>query len=419
MDVTHDAGPDTARPTTPPPPARAPEPAPAGPGLLGAHHVPGAPGASRRSRGRTSRPRTVLALSAVAAVAVPSALVGAGIGVLLTRTDGTGGGPAAAVAPAAQRGSGVGGSAVDVHRVLAAVEPAVVTVRTRSTGLDSLLQPVAERGTGTGVVVSPDGLIVTNDHVVDKAPRITVQLQSGRTLPAKVLGTAPGSDLAVVKVHARGLPVARLGDSDSVRVGDPVVAIGNALGLPGGPTVTQGIVSARGRSIAEPNGVHLDNVLQTDAAINPGNSGGPLVNARGRVVGINSATSTQGQDIGFAIAITPARQVIGRLEAGHTIGTPFLGVQVVDVTRQVKAEFGLPTDSGALVVATTPASPAEGAGLVPGTVITAIDGTPVTRASDVHAALSGHEPGDRVLLTVARPGGTSTSVALALGVRAG
>jgi len=252
-------------------------------------------------------------------VALLAAVLAGGIGVLGAQRAGL-----APVAPAAvHHHPGIRGEAaapstavLDVHRLLAKVEPAVVTVRTRVVGVDSLLQPVVERGTGTGVVVRPDGVILTNNHVIANAQKIQVQLSDGRTLPARVLKAAASNDLAVIKVDASGLRTAQLTTSRSLRVGDAVVAIGNALALPGGPTVTEGIVSALGRSIREPNGVQLDNVIQTDAAINPGNSGGPLVDARGHVVGINSASATQGQNIGFAIATGPARRVIDSSSTG-------------------------------------------------------------------------------------------------------
>jgi serine protease Do len=220
--------------------------------------------------------------------------------------------------PAGLSATGEGAAVLDVHRVLGKVEPAVVTVRTRLVGLDSFLQPVAEHGTGTGVVVGSDGVVLTNDHVVAGARSIQVQLADGRTLPARVLGTAVKDDLAVIKVDAGGLPTVQLGRPGGLRVGDPVVAIGNALALPGGPTVTEGIVSALGRSIREPDGVALRQVIQTDAAINPGNSGGPLVDARGHVVGINTAASTDGQNIGFAISGSSAKSVLHRLEAAQS-----------------------------------------------------------------------------------------------------
>lgn len=246
-------------------------------------------------------------------VALLAALLVGGIGVLGAQRVGL----ASAAPRIVQQHPGIRGEAaapstsvLDVHRLLAKVEPAVVTVRTRVVGVDSLLQRVVERGTGTGVIVRPDGVILTNNHVIANAQNIQVQLSDGRTLPATVLRTAVRGDLAVIKVDTSGLPTARLTTSRLLRVGDAVVAIGNALALPGGPTVTEGIVSALGRSIREPNGVRLDNVIQTDAAINPGNSGGPLVDARGHVVGINSASAAQGQNIGFAIATGPARQLI-------------------------------------------------------------------------------------------------------------
>jgi S1-C subfamily serine protease len=199
---------------------------------------------------------------------------------------------------------------IDVRGVLAEVEPSVVTVRTRLVGVDALHQPVAEQGTGTGFVIASDGLIATNDHVVQGAQSITVTLSGGKTLPATIVRADPAADLAVVRVAARNLPVAPLGDSASLHVGDPVVAIGNALALPGGPTVTEGIVSALNRTIDTNDGADLHHVIQTDAAINPGNSGGPLVDASGHVVGINTAAASSGQNIGFAIAIDGARHTI-------------------------------------------------------------------------------------------------------------
>jgi serine protease Do len=263
-------------------------------------------------------PKRGTMLPLITLVALLAALLVGGIGVLGAQRAGL-----APVAPPTVHHPGIRGEAaatntsvLDVHRLLAKVEPAVVTVRTRVVGVDSLLQRVVERGTGTGVIVRPDGVILTNDHVIANAQNIQVQLSDGRTLPATVLRTAVRGDLAVIKVDTSGLPTARLTTSRSLRVGDAVVAIGNALALPGGPTVTEGIVSALGRSIREPNGVRLDNVIQTDAAINPGNSGGPLVDARGHVVGINSASAAQGQNIGFAIATGAARRLIDSSSTG-------------------------------------------------------------------------------------------------------
>lgn len=218
---------------------------------------------------------------------------------------------------AADRGAAVTSQAdvIDVSAVLPKVEPSVVTVTTRLVGVDAANQPVAEQGAGTGFVLASDGLIATNDHVVQGAQSITVTLSDGQTLPAQVVHEDPTADLAVVRVPVGNLPVAPLGDSSTLHVGDPVLAIGNALDLPGGPTVTKGIVSALSRTITEDDGATLQNVIQTDAAINPGNSGGPLVDASGHVVGINTASASQGQNIGFAIAIDGARTTIDDLLA--------------------------------------------------------------------------------------------------------
>jgi S1-C subfamily serine protease len=199
---------------------------------------------------------------------------------------------------------------MNVPAVLRRVEPSIVTVRTHLVGLKALDEPVAEQGTGTGFVVAADGLIATNDHVVQGAQTIMVTLPDGRTLPGHVLRSDPSDDLAVLQVPASHLPVAPIGDSGTLQVGEPVVAIGDTLGLPGGPTVTEGIVSALGRTIATNTGVRLQNVIQTDAAINPGNSGGPLVDVTGHVVGITTAGASGAQNIDFAIAINGARTTI-------------------------------------------------------------------------------------------------------------
>ncbi len=340
---------------------------------------------------------TRLGAVAVVAVALVAALLGGGV-VALAQRDGTAA-PAAALRDAVPASTSRA-AGLDVAAVLARAQPAVVTVRTQLVGTDATLQPVAEQGTGTGVVVAADGVIVTNNHVVAGARTISVQLADGRTLPGRVLGTAPGSDLAVLKVDASGLPTVSLGDSGAVRVGDPVVAIGNALALPGGPTVTEGIVSARERTIGTDRGATLEHLLQTDAAINPGNSGGPLLNAAGQVIGINTATATSGQNIGFAIAITPAEPLITQLEHGQSVAQPYLGVQTATVTDQVRARYGLGAGSGALVVAVSPGSPAADAGLQPGDVVTAVSGTAVPGADELGRAVNQHRPGERLTVTV-------------------
>jgi S1-C subfamily serine protease len=290
----------------------------------------------------------------------------------------------------------------DIQEILAKVEPAVVSIRTRTLSLGDFLKPVPGEGAGTGFVIGSDGVIVTNNHVVAGAQSIEVVFADDRKMPARVLGRDPTTDLAVVKVDASDLPVAALGDSDQLKVGDDVVAIGNALALEGGPTVTRGIVSAQNRTITAENGVRLEHVLQTDTAINPGNSGGPLVNSAGEVVGINTAVAGDAQNIGFSIAITPAKPIIDELRQGTTRTRPFLGVKMFTVTPSISQELGLKTDSGALVADVTAGSGAEVAGLRNGDVITAIDGKPVKAAEDVTSAVNAHKPGDEIKLTYRR-----------------
>jgi S1-C subfamily serine protease len=262
-----------------------------------------APATPPRPRSRAGARAFVVGVTALAAVAA------AGVGGYAGAHD-----VEAVIRPAGVTVTAQAGG-MDVPAVLARVEPSVVTVRTRLVGVNARDRPVAEQGTGTGFVVASDGLIATNNHVVQGAQTIAVTLGDGRTLPAQVLRSDPSADLAVLHVPAGHLPVAPLGDSGRLQVGDPVVAIGNALALPGGPTVTEGIVSALGRTIETNKGARLENVIQTDAAINPGNSGGPLVDATGHVVGINTAAASDGQNIGFAIAIDGARHTIDGLLA--------------------------------------------------------------------------------------------------------
>jgi S1-C subfamily serine protease len=208
-------------------------------------------------------------------------------------------------------------SGIDVRAVLAEVAPSVVRIESIQSIPGGLFtEPVAQKATGTGVIVRRDGLIVTNNHVVQGADKVTVFLADGRQLPATVLGTSLAHDLAVLQVQAaEPLPAVAMGDSREVRVGDPVVAIGNALALEGGPTVSQGIVSALNRTVDTDTGATLRHMIQTDAAINPGNSGGPLVDAAGNFIGINSAGAPEAENIGFAIPTSVAKPVVARLLA--------------------------------------------------------------------------------------------------------
>jgi serine protease Do len=313
----------------------------------------------------------------------------------------------------------------DVHQITQAVGPSVVSVQTRSIGLGGFLQAVPQEGAGSGFILSSDGLIVTNNHVVTAASTITVTLADGRKLDARVLGRDANSDLAVLKVDAAGLPAVKLGRSDALLVGDEVVAIGNALALDGGPTVTQGIISAVDRTISAggqgggaPATETLRHLLQTDAAINPGNSGGPLLNAAGEVVGINTAVAGDAQNIGFAVAIDKALPIISTLKNCQTPEQPFLGLSTVSLTPAIQRQLGLDIDKGAVVAGVTPGSGAELAGLTEGDVITRIGGRDVASADDVSAAVADRKPGDQVEIIVERDGSTRT-VSARIGRRVG
>jgi putative serine protease PepD len=271
----------------------------------------------------------------------------------------------------------------DIAAVIARVQPAVVAVTTGG-------GPGGAEGAGTGFVIAADGVIVTNNHVVADTTDIEVTFSDGRTRAAEVVGRDAPADLAVLKVDGTGLPVVELGDSDAVQVGDDVIAIGNALALEGGLSVTQGIISGPPREIGTEIGTVLESVLQTDAAINRGNSGGPLVDDAGRVIGINTAIADPlvAQNVGFAIPISHALPIIEDLRAGRT--PAFLGV-VTDTD-----------EAGALVVSVSDDSPAADAGIEEGDIIVAIGGDEITEAGDVPEAIRRHQPGDEVEVVVLR-----------------
>jgi S1-C subfamily serine protease len=260
-------------------------------------------------------------------------------------------------------------------------------------------QQIEGEAAGSGFVLSEDGYIVTNNHVVDGASDISVTLDDGSTETAELVGADPRADLAVLKVDRTDLTPLSLGDSDQIRVGDPVVAIGNALDLGAEPTVTGGLISAKERTITEPNGSVLVDLIQTDAAISPGNSGGPLLDMTGHVVGINTAVAGQGQNIGFAIAINRANDLIQQLRNGEVPQHALLGV-----TTQPNTDG----DSGAVVVAVQAGSAADEAGIEEGDVITDLDGDTVGGPEDLAALIAGHQPGDTVTVKFERDGDSQT-----------
>jgi S1-C subfamily serine protease len=276
--------------------------------------------------------------------------------------------------------------------------------------------PQQGTATGSGFVVGKDGYILTNSHVVEGASDVQVRFtENGDFVSAQVKGRDASSDLAVLKVDpskAKLRPIP-LGNSDDGQVGDPVIAIGNPFGFT--RTVTTGIVSALQRQIDAPNGFTIDHVIQTDAAINPGNSGGPLLDANGKVIGINSQIATGGSGngsvgIGFAIPINTAKKLLPRLESGQKVERPFIGVTTAPVTKQMAKDLNLPVTSGALVQQVRKGSPADKAGLragstqtsdgltIGGDIIVGVDGKKIKKPDDVLSALSGKKPGDKVTI---------------------
>ena len=281
-----------------------------------------------------------------------------------------------------------------VVRASERVSPAVANVEVR--------QRQGSRGTGSGFLFTPDGLILTNSHVVHHAVHLDVTLTDGRRMQADLVGEDPDTDLAVLRIAAPGLAPARLGDSRSLRVGQVVIAIGNPYGFQ--YSVTAGVVSALGRSLRARTGRLIDDVIQTDAALNPGNSGGPLVTAQGLVVGVNTAVILPAQGLCFAIPINTAKLVAGRLIKDGKIRRGYLGMggQNIPIPRRLVRAYHLPVETGILVVSIEDGSPAKRAGLAEGDVIVRYGEQPVAGIDDLHRLLIDEEGGVRSVLTVLR-----------------
>jgi S1-C subfamily serine protease len=261
---------------------------------------------------------------------------------------------------------------------------------------------------GTGFVISPDGVIVTNNHVVEGASKIQAVFSDGSTRDATLIGRNASSDLAVVKVDATSLATIGLGDSNDVQVGDDVVAIGNALALQGGLTVTRGIVSGLHREVGIDGGGALEDVIQTDAAINPGNSGGPLVDARGRVIGINTAIADPGsaQNVGFAIPISNAKAIIDQLRNGHQ--PAYLGVKTINADQAKLDGHEVDVADGAYVTEVQSGGPAGDADIRSGDVVVAVDGKKITSAAALGSVIRQFKPGDEVEIEIDRQGESVT-----------
>jgi serine protease Do len=256
------------------------------------------------------------------------------------------------------------------------------------------------RGAGSGFIIDAEGSILTNHHVIDGAERIIVKLSDGRTLRARVIGSDPDTDIALIKVDGqKDLPVAPMGDSSTLRMGEWVCAIGNPLGYE--HTVTVGVISYLGRKLFDQS---LDNYIQTDAAINYGNSGGPLINVRGEVIGINAAISSRASNIGFAVPIDGATSILPQLRATGRVARGYIGVGLRDVDEDLQAALRLPVARGALIQDVAAGSPAERMGLHAYDIVSAFEGTPITRADELIHQIAAQEPGSAVTLHVLREG---------------
>jgi serine protease Do len=268
---------------------------------------------------------------------------------------------------------------------------------------DQLFRVFPVEGVGSGVVIDEKGYILTNNHVIDDAERLKVTLPDGKVLRGRAVGSDETTDLAVLKVESeQPLPTTQLGNSDSLKAGQIVIAIGNPFGLTGGPAVTAGIVSSLNRSIQTRSGV-LE-LIQTDAAINPGNSGGPLVNTKGEVIAINTANMPYAQGIGFAVPINIAKSILKELIEKGKVTRPWIGVASMKVTPQLARYYGLPVTEGALIARVEPYSPADDAGLRKGDIVEEIDGNRINDPAQIASHVHKKQVNEQLTLTVNRYG---------------
>jgi len=275
------------------------------------------------------------------------------------------------------------------------VSPTVTSIAVESTAR-GLFFDFTDEGAGTGIVVRPDGYIVTNWHVIDEAESIMVSMSNGDSFPARLVGADKLTDLAVIKIDSQDLKAATFGDSDLLNVGDWVLALGNALALKGGPTVTLGIVSARGRTVKTESAEDLYDMIQTDAAINDGNSGGPLVSLNGEVIGINTAILRQAQGIGFTVSSNVARPIIDSLIEHGRVVRPLIGLEGRDVTPALASRYDLRVNEGIIVTLMTRDGPAYRGGIRPGDIILKLDETPTPDMAKFLTLLWSYKVGDEV-----------------------
>ncbi len=293
--------------------------------------------------------------------------------------------------------------------VVKKLKPSVVQIVTEVAAMGAMNQVVPSMGVGTGIVLDEEGFILTNNHVIRGAQAITVTLNDGRTFPAELIGGDAGTDTAVIRIQAEGLSPAVLGKSSELLVGQDVIAIGHALGLPGGPTVSKGVVSALGRSIAVGAQTTMVDLIQTDASINPGNSGGPLANTLGEVIGMNTAVIRGSQGIGFAINIDDAQFVVEQLMARGYVDRGFLGISPINLSPALAGRVGVPVLQGIVIVRIGAGMPADVAGLLPEDVIVELGDEPIINTGEMSKFLVQHPPGETITVGYYRRGEKNTT----------
>jgi S1-C subfamily serine protease len=297
-------------------------------------------------------------------------------------------------------------SSFDEKNVLDTLEKAnksVVNINTLKLVRHMFYQAVPVGGLGSGTIIDTGGYVLTNNHVVGGADKISVTLWNGDVLEGKIVGTCAVHDTAVVKVDQQNLSAAKLGDSDNLRVGQRVYAIGNPFGLAGGPSVTSGVISATNRTIESQRGL-IENLVQTDAAINPGNSGGPLVDLEGQVIAINTAIIPYAQGIGFAIPINSAKNCTGEMINNGISVRPWLGIVGLGVTEDIVRYYDLPIAHGVLITKVSDGSPAQRAGIIMGDIILRIGNLQVENIEDLLGETHKRKVGERVRIIIYRRG---------------
>jgi S1-C subfamily serine protease len=384
--------------------------------------APTAPATTTRREGRGG--------GSLLAAALLSAVLASGGTVLALNAAGALDRPAAVTTtPQATNAGAVQPVAIDESSatiaVASTVSPAVVKIRVTGAADTGNLGVIPPTGVGSGVIFDSDGWILTNHHVVEGGEKFDVELKDGRVVSGTVYGIDTLTDLAIVKVDATSLPSAAIGQSDALKVGQLVIAIGSALGTYSN-SVTSGIVSAKGRSITTENGESLSNLIQTDAAINPGNSGGPLLDAGGNVIGINTAIAQNSNGIGFAIPIDIARPIMDQAVAGEPLTRPYMGIRFVSITRQIADEQKLPVNVGALVrgvddsgnpvTGVESGKPADLGGIKDGDIIVSINDKVIDEEHPLDATLAQFSPGDTVDVKILRDGAAMT-LQVTLGTR--